>query len=260
MIDFDQVKRIVDGHSLIKSVDRIQKGHLRLETGFLYPDGSSIDLFIVEDSRAPLLPPKKLSDLGQTMSWLLDLQVRPWASKKRKRFIEDALRIYGVAQEGGELVHPLSDFGDLIGSIVKLGQACVRVADLTYTRRSSLQVVFNEEFEEVLLDLEVPYAQNFELVGKFGKPVRVDYLVTGASTQSAVLTLYSGSTSYAHIQANEVFSRWYDLDSPIRNEQKVTVFDDRLDVFKDEDLRRIREYSDLVGFTDRQTLSDLVAA
>ncbi|MGJ8495971.1 DUF1828 domain-containing protein, partial [Glaesserella parasuis] len=97
-----------------------------LETGFLYPDGSSVDVFVVEESA--LLRTIKLSDLGQTMSWLLDVQVKPWLSKKRQRFVEDALRVHGVHQAGGALELPLASLDGLVEGVVKLGQACVRVA------------------------------------------------------------------------------------------------------------------------------------
>lgn len=83
MINVQDVKARVAGHSVIRGVDQLPKGHVRLETAFLYPDGSSVDVFVVET--APLLHTVKLSDLGQTTSWLLDVQVRPWLSKKRQR-------------------------------------------------------------------------------------------------------------------------------------------------------------------------------
>jgi hypothetical protein len=101
---------------------------------------------------------------------------------------------------------------------------------------------------------------NKELVGRHGRPVRVDFLVHGQRTSSALLTLASGSASQAHVAANEIFRRWYDLDSPERAEQRVTVLDDRHDVYRDDDIARLKELSDVVAFSDRQTLRDLLAA
>jgi len=86
----------------------------------------------------------KLTDLGQTTSWLLDVQVRPWLSKKRQRFVKDALRIHEVRQKGGALERSLPTLDVLVDGVMKLGQACVRVADLTYTRRRSLQSSVND--------------------------------------------------------------------------------------------------------------------
>lgn len=105
-------------------VDALDKGHVRIQTAFLYPDGSHVDVFVPGD--APLLPPSKLTDLGQTMSWLLDLQVRPGLSKKRQRLVEDALRIYDVEQIGGALITSFPSMDEIVDGVVRLGQACVR--------------------------------------------------------------------------------------------------------------------------------------
>lgn len=94
MITVDDIKTRVEGHALVRGVDLVRKGAVRLETAFLYPDGSSVDVFVQEET--PLFNKPKLSDFGQTTAWLLDVQVKPWLSKKRQQFVEDALRIYGV--------------------------------------------------------------------------------------------------------------------------------------------------------------------
>jgi hypothetical protein len=259
VIDVKQVEAQLAGHALVRGVDRLRSGPIRIETAFLYPDGASIDLFLVE--AGDLSHTIDLSDLGQTMAWLLDVQVKPWLSRKRQAFVHDALRIYGVQQRGGQLVRPLTGgLEGLLSAIVLLGQACVRVADLMFTKRSAMVASFTEQVEEVLSDVEVPYTPNAELEGRFGRIVRVDFLAEGRSTKSAILTLSSGNASQAHVAANEVFRRWYDLDTPARSEQRVTILDDRADVYRDDDIRRLRDLSQIVAFSDRQTLGDLLAA
>lgn len=218
----------------------------------------SFHVFVLEN-RA-LFSALRLSDLVCTMECLLDVQVRPWLSKKRQRFVEDALRLYGVRQEGGALELPLSCLDELVAGVVRLGQACVRVADLLYTRRSSFQAPVTEEVEEILAEGELEYETNPELEGRFGNRVRVDFLVRGRRTSSAVLTWSSANTSQAHVQANEIFRRWYDLEIPTRREQRVTIFDDRYDVYREDDLRRLRDKSDVLGLSDRTGMLDLLAA
>ena len=256
MIDTADIKERVEGHSLVRNVDQLPKGHVRLQTAFLYPDGSAVDVFVVEEAASIY----KLSDLGQTTNWLLDVQVKPWLSKKRQRFVEDALHNYEVTQAGGALERALASIDLLIDGVVNLGQACVRVADLIYTRRSALQSSFSEDVEEFLSDSELEFESNQELVGRHGTKVRVDFLVRGTRSTSALLSLASGTSAQAHIAANEIFRRWYDLDIPSRTEHRVTVFDDRFDVYRDDDLHRLRDLSDVVPLSDRQALSDLLFA
>jgi len=217
-----------------------------------------VDVFVV--GSPPLLPPNRLSDLGQTAAWLLNVQIKPWLSPKRQRFLEDAIRIYGVEQRAGELVYPIGATDDIGTGVLQLGQACVRVADLTYTRRSSLQVSFSTELEEVLGDAELPYEVDRELRGRFGKLIPVDFLVSGARRQSAVLGLSSGNASAAHGRAVEVFRRWYDLEIPKRTEQQITIYDDRFDVYREDDLRRLADLSHVLPFSDRPSVCALLAA
>lgn len=257
MIDLSDIKNRLDGHSIVRNVDQVPRGHVRIETAFLYPEGSSVDLFLVEE--APLLPATRLSDLGNTSQWLLDVQVRAWLSKKRQALVDDALRIYDVSRQGGAFEIQLASLDAIVDGVVRLGQACVRVADLVYTRRSSLQLVVTEEVEEVLADADLDYDANAELEGRYGKPVRVDFVVRGTRTKSALLTLSSRNTSQAHVQANEIFRRWYDLDIPARTEQRVTIFDDRYDAYRDDDLHRLRDISEVLALSERTTIRDMLA-
>ena len=245
--------------ALVRSVDIVPRGHTRIETGFRYPDGTSIEVFlpVSRDTVSPL--PQKLTDFGQTTLWLMNLHVKPWLSKKRRVFLEDAMANYGVKLEGGALETTFQKMDDLPSAIIRLGQACLRASDLVFTRRASLQSTFFEQFEEVLEDSELSYESSVEIETKLRK-VKVDFLVQGRHTRSAVLTLASGNNSQAHTAANEVFTKFYDLQQDERPEQRVTVFDDSVEVFREADLERLKNLSDVVGISERSTVRELLAA
>lgn len=195
------------------------------------------------------------------MSWLADVQVRPWQSKKRQRFLEDTLHVLEITQNGGALETSFNlDRDSLEDAVIRLGQACVRVADLCFTRRANLQVNATEEVEELISDAELQYETNAPLVGRHGSVIVVDFLVAGRRQKSAVLTLAAQYPGSAHSSANEVFRKLYDLDAPERSEQRVTVYDDRYDVYRDDDLRRIRDLSELVPLSAQQDVVALLAA
>ncbi len=256
MTILETIRSVLRDNPIVRGVDELPRGHVRVETRLQYPDGASIELFV--PAQDGLFPPERLTDFGQTTDWLLDLGIKPWLSKKRQAFLQDAIEALGARQRGGELEWPLSDLRDIPEGVLRLGQACLRAADLVFTRRSSLQLAFVEEVEEVIGDTDMPYSADVPLEGRFGKRVPVDFLVRGARAESAVLTLSSGSRSAAHTRANEVFSRWFDLEE--RPEQRVTVYDDSRDVYRDEDLRRIEEKSELLAFSDREQLRRLLVA
>ena len=254
MIDLPSVKEQVQGQALIREATLLPRGHIRLETAFKYPDGTSVEVFV---RKPDLANEVLLTDLGQTHAWLLDMQVRPWLSKKRQAFLDDALKTCGVEQEGGELKLKLTGIDQVNEGTIRLAQACLRAADLSYTRRSSLQTSFVEEVEEVVDDLDLHYEANVEVPGKYGNLVRVDLLVA-AKSPSLVLAWSSGSSSQAHVTQNEIFRKWSDLAK--RTEQRVTIYDDRFDVYKDEDLKRIQDVSQLVAISDRAMFKAVLAA
>jgi hypothetical protein len=248
---------MLDGNPLVRGVDATITNKTRIETVFKYPDGSSIDVFV--DAPHELFAKPRLTDFGQTMSWLLDLPIRPWQSKKRQEFVKDVLRLYSVTQEGGALVKGIENEAELSSDIVALGQACMRTADLIFTRRSALASTFVEDVEEVIADLELGYVSNPEVPGKHGV-VRLDFLVQGDTKLSGILTLSAKQPTAARVNATEVFKKWYDLDGVKFGEQRVTIFDDEQDVFREEDLERIRTFSDVIGFSQRENLRTVLAA
>jgi hypothetical protein len=264
MLPLEDVQKQLTDRAIVRSIDQVARGHIRIETGLLYPDGASVDVFVVHD--VPIVQPEtpgmpvRLSDLGQTTAWLLDLQVRPWLSKKRQGFVEDVLRLHRVKQDGGALYLDLAAGDDLTVAILRLAQACIRVADLMFTRRASLQSAFSEDLEELLADSELQFDANVELAGRKGQQVRVDYLVRGHTTKSAILALSALNAQSAHNAANEVFRRWYDLDRPANDHQNVTIYDDRQRFHRDEDLQRLQDYSTVLPFSEKHTLIDLLAA
>lgn len=52
----------------------------------------------------------------------------------------------------------------------------------------------------------------------------------------------------------------YDLNVPERPEQRVTVWDDRFDVYKTEDIERLRDFGEVIGLSERSVLQAVLAA
>ena len=145
--------------------------------------------------------------------------------------------------------------------MVRLSQACIRVADLAFTQRFRSVGVFREEFEEFLADEALEYDLLFALPGRYGNTIDVDFRVYGRHVKTLVLTLSTGNAVSAHGLVNEVFRRWYDLESYRKDHQSLTVFDTTNDVFRDDDLARLGDMSLVVGFpADTERLRPILAA
>ena len=52
MIDPTAISNMLKGHGLVLDTAVLERGHLRLETAFRYPDGSQIDLFLAHEPDA----------------------------------------------------------------------------------------------------------------------------------------------------------------------------------------------------------------
>src|ERR1700755_3438761 len=125
-------------------------GMLRIATPFNYPNGAQIDLFL--ESEAGLIKDFILSDYGLTTNYLLDLQIKPWAARKRRQLIEDICSILGVEYRAGKLQIYLKSkaLQELPQAMVRLAQACIRMADLSFTQRLQLVGTFQDEVEEFI--------------------------------------------------------------------------------------------------------------
>lgn len=244
---------------VVRSVEAPSNGHICIQTALQYPDGSYIDVFLRQDPQLRFGDMVTLSDLGQTTAWLLDLRLKPWLSEKRRRFVEDALAVYGASMRNGAIEIDLTPGEPLGPGVLRLAQACLRMADLMFTQRSSVETAFKDRIEEFLAIKELRFEQDFEVLGRHERRVRVDYLVRAERRDSLVLVLGSANPSSAHTIANEIFSRWYDLNVPQVQGQKITLFDDNSPV-RDADLDRLRELSAVIPISDEDTLAETLRA
>lgn len=253
------LREMVEGFSLVKACDRVKNGMLRIATPFQYADGSHIDLFLEQD----LTQEWKLTDMGQTIAYLLDLHVKPWSSKRRDQAVTDICQALGVQKEDAQLYRriPANEPSVFTDSLVRLAQACIRVADIALTQRFRMVSAFRDEVEEFVATIDVPYETPYVLAGRFRKDVEVDFMVQGQVTKSLILTLSTQNAAAAHGLCNEVFRKWYDLSDHRQSHLFVTAFDTTTDVFRHDDLSRIRDVSSVLGFpAEVDALQEMLAA
>lgn len=262
MTTSSHLRSLADATCMVRMVDTVPRGHVRLETKFKYPDGASIDLFIVNRPQPDLLASvETLSDLGQTTMWLRDMQLRLNQTKRRRELVEDALEMLEVSQRDAALETAFEPTPRALeDAVIRLGQACSRVADLSFMKRYSLQAPVSEELEDVIIDTDLPYEANALLAGRHGNDVRVDFLVQGKRRRSAVLAMRAQSNSLATNQANSLLARAFDLFTPDREEQVVAVYDDSFPVYQNTDLDRLADLCLLFPLSRRHDIAATIAA
>lgn len=258
MFEERDIRQALQQAVLVRSLERVRRrNHLRIETDLRLPDGSFVDVFLAREPQLDI-EGEKVTDFGQTMEWLSHVNVKPWLSARRREILEDAIGVLGVQLNGGALECSVTDITQVASTVSRVAQACVRVADMIYLRRSVVRSTFLEDVEEMLSGFELEFEPRAELRGRNDRLVNVDFLVTGPRAQSAVLTFGSGHRPVAHNQANEIFTKWYDLAE--RDFRRVTVYDDRHDTYKDEDLDRLSAVSDVLPASRPDEIHAVLAA
>ena len=254
----DELSRLFSNFSLLRECAPLDNGTLRVSTSFQYPNGSLIDVF-VQDGRDLFDRNIVLSDFGQTAIYLRNLPLAMDSTKRRKQLVADICESLGIGEENNQLVVRLS--GDEVDKIpeamVRLSQACIRVADLSFMQRFPVTVAFKDDIEEFIARMELPYETDPPpLEGAYGRTVPVDFRVHG-KRDSLVKTLSTANPSMAHDIMNETFRCWFDIALFKDQNQFVTVIDDRelpnqMRQYRDDDMARIRNYSKLFAFPSQR--------
>lgn len=257
-----EFQKIAGGVSLIVNCSEIKAGLLRFQTIFKYPDGSSIDLFLRQDP-ASFTDRFLLTDLGETTAYLLEMNVHPWKTQRRKKLIAGICDTLDIQQSGGELSVPLAAYEPehLGTSFLRLAQACIRVSDVSMTQTLRTVSAFKEDVEEFLDSTGYPFEVDRMVPGKFGSGVRIDFSVEGPKRVSLLQALSAANDVVGHRVAEDVFTRWYDIPHMKSAAQFITVLDASNSHFPEPDVRRIDDVSNLIDFPDQQDeLSNALAA
>jgi hypothetical protein len=222
---------------------------VRLQTPFQYMDGSRIDLFLGQTS--DLFQKFYITDLGQTVATLLDVQIKLSATKKRKDMVKEICESLDVLQEQGEFkifleAEKLQE--DLSSAMVRLAQACIRVTDLVFHQRNRTFTLFKEELEEAFTSANLNYETSVKLESRYGSQIELDFQITGKRILTLIQTLSTASSAASHPLSNEVFRKWYDLENVKPRYQFLTVYDSNTDVFRSDDIARIEGVSSVFGF------------
>lgn len=99
--------------------------YVRIRTPFLFPDGDVIDIFVKQNDELI-----NLTDLGETVRWLKMQSFSERRTPKQRQLIEDICLNHGIEFSNGTLLLRVSDVHDVSSSVLRLAQACIRVADV----------------------------------------------------------------------------------------------------------------------------------
>ncbi len=232
--------------------------YLRIRTPYLYPDGDNIDLFCKTEDDITLV-----SDLGETTRWLRMQTVSPRRSPKQNALIEDVCTNHGVQFHKGMLFARCRRQDELSAVVSRVAQAALRVSDLWFTFRTRAVESVTDEVADFLTERELRFERAEKLAGRSGRSWTVDFHVCAPSHSSLVYVLSTGSRSAARTVTEHVLAAWYDLNHLAVGPEAlrfVSLFDDTVDVWSDQDFRLVEDLSTVARWSQPDHVVDTLLA
>jgi hypothetical protein len=224
-----------------------QERYVRLRTPFLYPDGDVIDVYYVDQQGAATL-----TDLGETVRWLRMQSVSVRRSPKQQQLIQDICLNHGVEFFKGMISLRVPSIELLAESVTRISQACIRVADLWFTMRTRAVQSVTDEVEDYLREREIQFEREKKLIGRSGRGWTIDFHTRTPRRSALVLVLASGSRASANGVVKHVVTVWHDLRDLVAGVEPVraiSLFDDTLDVWNEEDFKLVEGLSDVARWS-----------
>ncbi|MFG0336217.1 MAG: DUF1828 domain-containing protein [Maioricimonas sp. JB049] len=234
-------------------------GYVRIRTPFVYPDGDIVDVFLNKDAQSAW----QLSDLGETLRWLRMQTAATRRTARQQRLIQDVCMTSGVQLFRGTLATRLDSEDHIHEAVMRLAQACIRVADLWFTFRTRTVANTADEVAEYLTEQQISFERAAKLPGRTGRIWTIDFQTRSKNASSLVQVLATGANAASHGLTEHALAAWYDLrhfqlqSEPVRF---VTLFDDTSDVWAPEDFALVSEISHIAYWSKPEDLRDLLAA
>jgi hypothetical protein len=224
-LDCQVLESLAREASLIGECDRVRNGALRICTPLLYPNGSSVDVFIEPDSDVGSF---KLTDYGQTAQYLRESQLNLLSSARRKALLLQ------------------------VCAIIRLAQACVRIADFASHHALRSANPFRSKVEGFLESSHFEYEPDVFIESVFEREERIDFRVDAGTARSYMLIIPSMAEDAAHQTANEIFRKWHDLKPKQGSVKFVTVYNSGNKSFRRDDIQRLATYSKTFAYPSEQ--------
>ena len=215
--------------------------YTRIRTPYLYPDGDYIDLFYRRNDDTMVV-----TDFAETMGWLWMQSGESRRSRKQIRRVEDACVTHRVElYRGMILAQPRT--GETLGALVtRVAQAALRISDLSFTfRNRTAGESVADRVADQLAEHRLRFERRERFKGRSGHNWTVHFCVR-ARRRSLVYVLSTANAAMTRRETDHVLAAWSDLRD-LAEEPKawkfVSLFDDTVDVWTQEDFRMLGELS-----------------
>jgi hypothetical protein len=220
----------------------LQGDFIKIRTPYLYPDGDIIDLFCTR--RNGVLT---VTDLGESIRWLKMQSVSTAKrSIKQQQLINDTCMNHEVEYFRGMIMARCKSGESFAEILTRVAQAAMRVSDLWFTFKTRAVETITDEVADYLTENKILFDRNKTLEGRSGKAWTLDFHVRALNRSSLVNVLKTANRSTAPTIIDHTVAAWHDLSSLTTGREGlrlVSLFDDTIDVWNEEDFRRLESLS-----------------
>ena len=221
-----------------------------------YPDGGFVDVFVVRGEDGHHL----VTDYGDAFGWLRMNSISGKLTPNQRALVDDVALTLGVNLDHGQLVVP-SDAASLAERVQRLAQSAARVADISFTFRTRTARTVADDVDEWLRDRSFDVQRAVTRRGRSRAEWLIDFHVHTDRRDSLMFLLSSGARAAARQTVEHVVSGCVDLSisppSPVQP-RLVSLIDDTIDIWRDEDLSLLSDVSELAMWSRRDELEALL--
>ncbi|MCY4576610.1 MAG: DUF1828 domain-containing protein [Chloroflexi bacterium] len=229
---------------------------VRVRTPLLFPDGGVIDVFVLERNAT-----YTLTDFGDAAGWLGLQTVSQQRSQKQRLLMKDTCQTLGIELRGETLVLQGVPTDGLADAVLRLAQAEARVADLWFTMRQIPGESTADEINDWLLMRQFEVDRRIPIAGKSSRMWTIDFRTRTPNKESLVFLLSTGTRGATRRIVEHVVAGFHDLRSSSlagTNVSYVSLFDDTVDIWRDEDFGLAESLSDIARWSRPDELAELL--
>ena len=231
----------------------------RVSTPLVYPDGGTVDVFILERQDGYVL-----TDFGEALGWLRMHSASDSLSPRQSGFVNDVCRTLGVRLERGQLTLRIGKNAALGEAVLRLAQAVVRVSDIRFTFQRQRPQTTAKEVEIWLRERQINFQKAVRRQGMSLKKWRVNFETNCDNRTSMVFILSPRDRSAVSGITEHVTTACIDL-SHLKESQSddlfVSLFDDRDDrrkVWHPEDFNLVGRFSKIARWSQPDEFENIL--
>ena len=196
---------------------RISENIYRITLPYLDRNNDCIEIFIKIDGDK-----YTITDDGETIDELELSNFNIFSSQKRIDIFNQILASHGVKRsENNELYIECTKY-DLPQRKHMLSQCMIKVSDLFYTARSTVQSLFLEDVQEYLDDSDIRYSPNVSFTGKSGLVTNYDFVIP--KSKNAPERIIKVVNNIDQTKTNSLLFLWDDTKQERSDTSKLFVF------------------------------------